>query len=108
MAVLSVQQIGRSGLNPSYAAAAGGGDTVPNDARTFLHVKNGSVSEITLTIQTPNTVDGLAVTDRTVAIPASGERMIGPFPTDYYGSTLTLTYSDVTTLTIAAVRLPAR
>jgi hypothetical protein len=44
MAVLTVQQIARSGLSPSYASAAGGGDTVPNDEKTFLHIKNGGGS----------------------------------------------------------------
>jgi hypothetical protein len=108
MAVLTVQQIARSGLSPSYASAAGGGDTVPNDEKTFLHIKNGGGSQITLTIQTPGTVDSLAITDRTVDIPAAGERMIGPFPASYYGATLTLSYSGVTSVTIAAIRMPAR
>lgn len=108
MSVLTVQQIARSGLDPSYASAAGGGDTVPNDEKTFLHVKNGGGSSITVTIQTPGTVDSLAITDRAVSVPNGEERMIGPFPASYYGSTLTLSYSDVTSVTIAAIRMPAR
>jgi hypothetical protein len=105
MAVLTVQEISRSGLNPSYDSAAAGGDEVPNDEITFLHIKNGSGSSIDVTIQTPGTVDGLAITDRTVAVPASAERMIGPFPAAYYSSTLTISYSDTTSLTIAAIRM---
>lgn len=105
MAVLTVQEIDRDGLEATYASAAAGGDTVPNDEITFLHVKNGSGASIDVTIQTPGTVDGLAVTDRTVAVPASEERMIGPFPASVYGATLTLSYSDVTSLTIAAIRM---
>jgi hypothetical protein len=105
MAVLTVQEISRTGLNPSYSSAAGGGDTVPNDEITFLHIKNGSGASIDVTIQTPGTVDGLAITDRQVTVPASGERMIGPFPASVYSATLTLSYSGVTSLTIAAIRM---
>ena len=105
MAVLTVQEISRAGLNPSYSAAAAGGDEAPNDEITFLHVKNGSGGSIDVTIQTPGTIDGLAITDRTVAVPASGERMIGPFPASVYGATLTISYSGVTSLTIAAIRM---
>jgi hypothetical protein len=105
MAVLTVQEISRAGLSPSYSAANAGGDEAPNDEITFLHVKNGSGGSIDVTIQTPGTVDGLAITDRTVAVPASEERMIGPFPSSVYSSTLTISYSGVTSLTIAAIRL---
>ena len=105
MAVLTVQEISRSGLTPSYDSAAAGGDEVANDEITFLHVKNGSGGSIDVTIQTPGTIDGLAITDRTVAVPAGEERMMGPFPAAYYGSSLAISYSGVTSLTIAAIRL---
>lgn len=105
---LTVQEISRSGLNPSYTAAATDGHSVENTGREFIHVKNGSGSSVTVTIQTPGTVDGLAVADRTVAVPASGERMIGPFaPGDYNqdDDAIYVDYSAITTVTIAAVQL---
>ena len=107
MATLTVQDVVRSGLNPSYASAAAGGDDFPNDGkRTFAHVKNGGASAITVTLDITQTVDGQAVTDPTVSIPAGEERMIGPFPVAYYGASVGLSYSDVTSVTVAAIRVP--
>lgn len=106
MAVLTVQELhgaaGRAGVTPSFTAAGGSGDTCPNDERTFLEVKNGSGASIDVTIETPGTVDGLAITDRVVAVPASGDKMIGPFPKQYYSDTLDITYSSVTSVTVGA------
>jgi len=106
--ILSVQDIARSGLEPSYEAANADGESVANNGRVFVHVKNGSGSSVTVTIQTPGTVDGLAVADRTVAIPAAEERMIGVFPPADYNQSDDAVYVDfsaVTTVTVAAIRL---
>lgn len=106
MAVLTVQNVVRAGLEATYAAAAAGGDSFPNDGKdTFAHVKNGSGGSIDVTIETPGTVDGLAIADRVVAVPAGEERMIGPFPTATYSNSVGLTYSGVTSLTVAAIRV---
>lgn len=110
---LAIQDITNLGLAPVYAAAAGGGDKIPgSDADTFIHVKNGSGGALTVTVVTPGTVvgsGGLAVADVAVSVPAGGERMIGPFPPDIYGNPadagkVAITYSGVTSLTIAAIR----
>lgn len=110
MAVLTVQTVNRSGLAPSYAAAAGGGDKFSPDDRTFLHVKNGSGGALTVTIATPKTTSfGAAIADIAVSVPAAGERMIGPFPRQHFADTddglADITYSGVTSLTVAAVEL---
>ena len=42
MATLATQVIALTGLNPTYASAAGGGDKCEVGDRQFLHVKNGS------------------------------------------------------------------
>lgn len=104
MALLAVQQIQTPGTAPTYAAATGGGDTVPSDGRTFLHVKNGSGAPITVTVATPGNVGGLAIADNTVSVPNAGERMIGPITADLYGDIAAITYSGVTSLTIGAFR----
>jgi len=104
MATLTVQTISRSGLEPSYSSCAGGGDEFANSGDEFIHIKNGHSSTQTVTIETPATVDGLAVADREVAIPATSERLIGPFPSNTYndsGGLVQLTYDSVTSLTIA-------
>jgi hypothetical protein len=69
-----------------------------------IYVKNGSGASIDVTIATPNTIDGLAIADRVVAVPAAGERVIGPFPTNNYGTSLSVTFSAVGSLTVAALK----
>lgn len=105
---LTLQDVERSGLEPSYASANADGNSFANNSRVVLHAKNGSGSPITVTVKTPGTVDGLAVADRTVAIPAGEERIMGVFPpADYNQSdgSVHVDYSDVTSLTVAALRI---
>lgn len=79
MAVLTVQEVSIDGITPSYAAAAAGGDEFPNTGREILHVKNGSAGSITVTITTPQEIDGVAIADPAVVIVAGAEAVIGPF-----------------------------
>jgi hypothetical protein len=110
MATLATQQIVPGGVAPTYAAAAGGGDQFVPDKDTFLHVKNGSGGSLNVTVAVPgNERYGVATADLTVAVPAAGERMIGPFPADAFGDPALsgnagITYSGVTSLTIGAFR----
>ncbi len=106
MAALTVESMSRSGLEPTHTAINAGGDTFINDGKkTFIYLRNGATA-LTLTIVTPATVDGLAVADRTVSIGTNEDHIIGPWPTDQYGNTVSLTYSDATDGTMAVVRLP--
>lgn len=109
LTTLAVQQIARTGLTPALAAANTDGSYVPNDGRMFLQVKNGSGSPINVTVETPGTVDGNAIADLVVAVPATtGDKVIGPFPPETYNQsdgTIKVTFSGVTSLTIGAFRL---
>ncbi len=106
MALLATQSITRAGLAPSYAAAAGGGDTFTPGPNVFLQVKNASGGAITVTVVTPRTDSlGNAVADNTISVPATtGDRMIGPLPYEHYADPSTgvgnISYSGVTSLTI--------
>lgn len=110
---LAVQTISRDGITPSFTAANVDGHEINNSGRMFLYVKNGDASPITVTIVTPGTVDGLAVADKTVTVPATDEEVIGPFPPQYYNQapgetdTVFVDFSAVTSVTIAALVLPA-
>jgi hypothetical protein len=113
MAVLNPQKITRAGLNPAYAAAGAGGDEFVPDSDTYLHVKNGAGVPQTVTVVTPGEAfEGAAIADIAVAVPAGGERIIGPFPADDFADPSNgradITYSGVVTLTIAVIRLPQR
>lgn len=108
MADIAVQTISRTGLETAYVAAAAGGDAFVNDGRTFFHVKNGDVSDKTVTFVTQKTVLALAVADLAVVVTASEERMIGPFPTGVFNdgnNKVSVTYSAATSVTVAAIKL---
>lgn len=112
MATLATQQIARTGLAPSYVAAAGGGDACETGDDIFLQVKNGSGGAITVTIainSSQSTVSGVAYTNTTVSVPATtGDRMIGPISSIYKDATTglaTITYSGVTSLTVGCFKL---
>ena len=84
----NVQTAVRTGLNPVYAsitAGAGNGIAFDNtNAGAILHIKNGGAGASVATVITPKTVDGLAIPDLTVTVPAGEERFIGPFPKALY------------------------
>lgn len=108
MATVDTQQIQRAGTAPAYSAASGGGDKFRPDERTFLHVKNSDVAAHTVTVATPGTVLGLAVSDVAVSVPAGGERMVGPFPGEHFvgaDGLAAVTWSAVTGMTFAVVRV---
>lgn len=113
MATLTVQSVTESGLDGSYSAAAGAGDTFVNDTtgRTFLHVKNGDASSHTVTVTpviTSRSIEGFGTLTKSgvsVAIPAGEDRFIGPFPYTAYGADPDITYSAVTSVTVAAIKV---
>lgn len=110
MATLTYVQPTITGTNPAFAAAAGGGDKVAPNDRGYLHVKNGSGGAITVTVVVPgNGKYGQANPDVAVSVPATtGERLIGPFPADLADPAdglVAITYSGVTSLTVAAITL---
>lgn len=105
---ISYQQVVRTGLTESLAAANADGHKFSNDGRIVLHVVNGGASPITVTIQTPNTVDDLAVSDRTVTISDEAEKIIGPFPPGIYNQSDGMVYVDfsaVSSVTVSALRV---
>lgn len=108
MAVVNVEQVVTAGLAATYAAASAGGDKVVPGESTFLHVKNASVGSINCTIATPGTVDGLAIGDRIVAVPAGADRFIYLPPALYRNSAdgyADITWSATTSVTFAAVKV---
>jgi hypothetical protein len=119
MAALTPQQIVTTGngVKPIYGTANSGGDTLAQEskARRFVHYKNGSGGTLTITVAKQVStlpVSGygsVAISDITCAIPAGEERMLGPFSDAYKdgNGNINFTYSGVTSLTVAAIELPA-
>ncbi|MFI7468136.1 hypothetical protein [Nonomuraea sp. NPDC049646] len=73
MAALTLQTLVPGGSASTLVAASGGGDTCAAGDGVFLEVNNGNAAARTVTLATPGTVDGLAIADRAITIPA-GER----------------------------------
>lgn len=118
MAVLTVTEITEAGVADGAAAAAGGGDSFanPDDERTVLKVINGGGGSITVTI-TPAVVAATlpgfgAVTKANGggSVGAGATRYFGPFPKAYNDANgrVNVTYSGVTSVTVAALRAPRR
>ena len=55
-----------------------------NNGRMLLYVNNATGSTVTITTETPNTVDGLAVTDHTTTLATAKEAVFGPYPPEIY------------------------
>jgi len=82
------------------------GNKFYHDGRSYLEILNAG-AELTATIDTPGTVDGLAVTDRTITVGA-GARMSFYPNANYVQSDgyVWVTLSRVTDVTIGVFRLP--
>ena len=107
MAALTTQTVVNAGVTVTYASAAGGGDTFVNTGQEFLHVKNGSGGDITVTIGSAGTYRGVGMDDLAVVVPAGSEKCIKPYPaeiTQGAGASTAITYSGVTSLTIAVIK----
>ena len=112
MATLATQVVTRAGAVPTYAAATGGGDAMACSADSFLHVKNGGGSSITVTLAIPAGTSGwpqAAYTNSVVTVANASEKMIGPIQPQLYADPVTglctITYSGVTTVTVGAFQV---
>jgi len=116
MAILvpTVQTLDPGGITPTYGAPNADGYAIPGDGRTMVEVKNTNGAGITVTIDIPVTVDGLAITDKAVAVALTvGDKIIGPFAPSIYNQVagtwvgyVLLTFSAVADVTVAWFRLP--
>lgn len=98
-------------MQPAYQAASAGGDSWQPSSNTFLAAKNGSGASITITVTTTATIYGQPISNIAIVVPSGAEVFFGPFDPGEVtqpGSGLgNLTYSAVTSLTVAAVRCPS-
>ena len=111
MALLAIQQAVLKGTVVTFTAAAGGGDTFarPHD-HVGLRVWNGGGSAITVTVVIPGTNSyGENQPDvASTSIAAATNVIIGPIPpeaVDPSTGLVSVTYSGVSSVTVAAVGL---
>lgn len=106
MAALSLQVLVPGGSESTLAQAASGGDTCPAGPGVFLEVANGAASAVTVTLATPGNVEGLAISDREVSVPA-GETWKIPVPKIFAKADgqCDVTYSATTDVTVGAFKV---
>jgi hypothetical protein len=108
VANLSPIRVKITGIAPAPVAADALGDSLPA-GNTFALVKNSSAGSINVTVVVPGTTRfEQDEPDVVVAVPAGGERLIGPLsPALANAETglVDLTYSAVASVTVAALAL---
>ena len=111
---LAVTEITTLGVDSAATLAAANvdGHAVINNGATWLEVLNTNAVTVTVTVQTPRTVDRLAVAELTFTVAQNERKHIAPFPRDTYNiksgadaGKMYVDFSGVTALTIAAWRL---
>ena len=111
MAAITLQTITAAGLAYTTASASGGGDTVAlasaTDVGSFLVVKNGGGSPITVTITDPGTsAAGNTATAPANSVAAGATTLFPLLPAQVNATTglISISYSAVTSVTVAAIR----
>lgn len=105
MALLTVQNIVKTGLKATYAAAAVS-DTFPNNGKTHLHVKNADAGDHTITVNSLVNCNQGTDHDLVIVVTAGEERMIGVFEPSRFNNAqglVTVTWEDVTSVTVAVL-----
>ena len=114
MAELTVQETAEDG-GITFGAADSNGDEFVNDGRTLLAVKNGGGSSVTVTVTAQNTSTrvkhwgDITKANGGAAVAAGGIDLFGPFPSRPFNDAdgkVQVTYSGVTSVEVAAVKLP--
>jgi hypothetical protein len=112
MATLTTQVINRAGAVITPVAAAGGGDAMACGSGLMLEVVNGGGASTTVTLNIPaaRTYEpNVAITSPAIVVAAGATRWIGPVDAATFADPVTglctLTYSAVTSVTVAAVQL---
>lgn len=112
MATLTTQVINRAGAVITTTAAAGGGDAMSCGSGMMLEVTNGGASPITVTFNVPaaRTYEpNVAITSPAVSVTNGTTKRFGPIDAQTFQDPTTglcsITYSAVTSVTVAAVQL---
>lgn len=112
MATLTTQVVTRAGVVITPVVAAAGGDAMSCGTNNWLRVVNGGGASITVTIAIASGASpygNVSYTNTAVAVAAGVTREIGPIITALYQDATTglaqITYTGVTSVTVAAIQL---
>jgi hypothetical protein len=107
--LITPQSVLAAGLAPTYEPANAAGNSYRLVAGQVLHVKNADAAAHTVTINTPITVEGLTVTNRTVTVAAGAAQFIGLGSSTAHrqaDGTARVDYDAVTNVTVAVLTVP--
>lgn len=106
MATLAAQTIAVTGTEVTYGAATSADKAVPR-AYQFLHVKNGSASDVDVTLTVPGKTWGQDNPDVAVTVTAGEERFIylPPQIADPSTGLISWSYEATTSVTVALLAL---
>jgi hypothetical protein len=114
---LTVQDVLRTGLEATYVSGDATNDhSFDNHGeRVFIHIINAGGVDVTATIISAATMDGLAVDDVDVLVTQAEDRLIGPFESSIFeqvdpdNNIARAVFVDLDTdasVTLAALKLP--
>lgn len=105
---ITPQNITIDGVAATYAAANVDGNFCTNDGKTAIHIKNGSGSPVTITVNSIALDNYGFDHNPAYVIAATSELVIGYLSPKRFNDTLgnvNWTYSSVTTVTVAALKV---
>lgn len=101
---ITAQSITSTGVTSAYEPANVLGNSLAYVRGRFIEIKNGSGSTITVTVQTPGSIDGnLAIPDRTFTVAAGADGKWAAGDGNAYRQTdgsIFVDYSAVTSVTV--------
>lgn len=103
---VAAQSLTWTGTTPTFNAASASTNMFVNDGSTLLYIKNTDVTTSTAILTTPKTVNGLAVSDLTITLPAAIDVVAGPFSPDVFNDSngmVTVTWSHAPSQTFAVL-----
>lgn len=110
LTLLTADRDGVSVADAALTDALAGGHSFVNDGETILLLQNTNGAARTVTVLSAQTVDGLAVADLPIVVPATtGRLMTCRFPRTIYSQsdgTVLLDVSATAGLKVAAVKIP--
>lgn len=108
MAVITVEKIVIGGTEPTMVAAVGPDTFINNGDKTTLIIDNGGGGPITATFDGTGTgpTSAVAFDDDVDVVVGAGEVWhVGPFPKARFGATVSVAYSGISSVTVAAISL---
>ncbi len=103
---ITAQRVDVAGSALALEPANVDGNSVRLDRRRVLLVRNGSAAAVNVTLPTTATLEGLAIGNRVVAVPAGADRYIRPSSTSAQpGGVAHVDYSAVASVSVAVLEV---